>query len=328
MKIALIAHGIVPIPPKDWGAVEGTLWHRKLFLEQLGHTVDIYNSPKIHDTIHKINQASYDFVHCHNELFVLALTTHLKRPFAVTSHFGGLHQFAAGGAHPYPAFEYLFQDTLQAAANIVLSERIRDLYQRRGYPGFLRVLRNAVETSEFRFAGAGNGKAVCVGLLSARKRQAWLAEATRKRVEIDFVGPRSAQGEPVFRENETAKYLGVWDKPTLYARLTDYSCLVLLSESEGAPKVVLEALAAGLSVVVTEACAANLTEQDFISLIPDGETRSEVVCEAIQRAIDRNRALRGAAREYALGRFDYSVVVQDYLRIIGEFRQLNGDGPG
>jgi hypothetical protein len=33
--------------------------------------------------------------------------------------------------------------------NIVLSERIRDLYLRSGYRHFLRVLRNAVETDEF-----------------------------------------------------------------------------------------------------------------------------------------------------------------------------------
>ena len=62
----------------------------------------------------------------------------------------------------------------------------------------------------------------------------------------------------------------MWDKPTLYERLGEYnSCLVLLSESEAAPKVVLEGLAAGLSVVITEACRANLTDEEFITVIPD-----------------------------------------------------------
>ncbi len=319
MKIGLIAHGLLPIPPNDWGAVEGTLWHRKRHLERLGHSVDIANTRAIYDVIFQGNQQRYDFVHCHCEPFIGPCLAYLKWPLAATSHYGGLHAFDPQAPDKHRGFQFLFQETMRAPANFVLSERIRDLYERSGYRGFLRVLRNAVEAEDFRVVPRGNGKAVCVGVISRRKRQAWLAEIAENRVMVDFVGPWVPEQEPRFAENATARHLGVWDKSTLYDRLGDYSCLVLLSESEGAPKVVLEALAAGLSVVITEACRANLTDEPFITVIPDGEERPEVIAQAIQTAIDRNPPLRPAIRAYARERFDYAVVVAEYVRLIEEY---------
>jgi glycosyltransferase involved in cell wall biosynthesis len=253
-------------------------------------------------------------------LFLLSCVSHLKWPWAATSHFGGLHAFDPdSGPEVNGGYHYLFRDTQRAPANFVLSERIRQLYVRCGYTGFLRVLRNAVEAEEFRVAPRGNGTAVCVGRISRRKRQLKLAEIVRNRVRVDFVGPWDGRRESDSFMNETSNWLGVWDKPTLYERLGEYSCLVLLSESEGAPKVVLEGLAAGLSLVITEACSANLTDEEFITILPDGETRPDAIAHAIQTAIDKNPPLRPAIREYALRRFDYSVVVPEYVQLIEEY---------
>jgi len=47
MNIALVVAGAMPIPPRDWGAIEGTIWFRKIHLEWLGHTVDIFNNIKV-----------------------------------------------------------------------------------------------------------------------------------------------------------------------------------------------------------------------------------------------------------------------------------------
>jgi glycosyltransferase involved in cell wall biosynthesis len=323
MKIGLIAHGALPIPPVGWGAVEGTLWHRKLHLERMGHTVDISNIRAIDRAIDLANKRAYDFVHCHNEDFVAPCVSHLKWPLAVTSHHGWLHAFDPGLDHDHSGkfgrLSSQFRETMRAPANFVLSERIRQMYVRCGYTGFLRVLRNAVEAGEFRVVPRGNGKAVCVGAISRRKRQKMLFEIARDRVHVDFVGPWGLARAPGPVEHEHAAYLGVWDKPTLYERLGEYSCLVLLSESEGAPKVVLEGLAAGLSVVITEACAANLTDEEFITIIPDGETRPDTIAHAIQSAIDNNPTLRATIRDYAFRRFDYSVVVPEYVRLIEEY---------
>ena len=47
-------------------------------------------------------------------------------------------------------------------------------------------------------------------------------------------------------------YLGEWSKDVLHDHLTEYGNLVLLSDGEAHPLVCMEALAAGLGVVVTE----------------------------------------------------------------------------
>ena len=140
------------------------------------------------------------------------------------------------------------------------------------------------------------------------------------RVAVDFVGPFDTKRAPDFHENGTCHYAGSWSKDEVYNRLTEYSCLVLLSESEAAPLVVLEALAAGLSVVVTESASANLTNEKFITVITDGSKNAEFISNAIQSAIDRNDDCRQEIRSYAFDRFDYSVMVKDYERIIHEFR--------
>jgi glycosyltransferase involved in cell wall biosynthesis len=321
MKIALIAHGALSIPPPAWGAVEEVVWNHKLNLERFGHTVAIANTRAIDEVIYNINGGQYDFVHCHCEHFLLECLAHLRRPLAVTSHNFMLQHLDPSRVAQSCGFKYLLEDMLCAQANIALSDRIRDIYLRHDYGGSLHVLRNGVATDAFRFTGKGNGRAVCVGVISSRKRQGWLAEIARNRFRVDFVGPWNRNPGSRFQENETARYVGVWDKATLHERLSDYSCLVLLSKWEAAPLVVLEGLAAGLSIVVSEASAANLTQEEFITVIPDAERRRCVVAEAVQRAIDKNAAQREAIRSYARRRFDYSVVVFDYLRIIQDIRE-------
>jgi glycosyltransferase involved in cell wall biosynthesis len=143
---------------------------------------------------------------------------------------------------------------------------------------------------------------------------------------VDFVGPWDGAPHGGFVEHEQAVYLGVWDKPTLYERLTDYSCLVLLSESEAAPKVVLEALAAGLSLVISETCRANLADQPFITVIADDERRPAAIAAAIRAAIDANSSHREAIRDDARDRFDYAVAVREYVEIIDEVREYCAAG--
>jgi glycosyltransferase involved in cell wall biosynthesis len=321
MKIAMITPGMLAIPPKGWGAVELVVWQRKLHLEQRGHVVDLFNTTAIHKILEHVNEHPYDFVHCHTELFAGSLNRHLRSPYALTSHYGGWYRFVPGGPD-YRSFDYLFRDTFDAPAHFVLSERIRDKYLRHGYAGFLTVLPNSVETDRFHFESRATRGAICIGRIKKRKRQAWLAKATEGVLPIDFVGPWSRELEADFQENATARYLGAWDRTTLYQRLTEYACLVALSDSEAAaPLVVLEALAAGLSVVVNEACADNLAAHEFVTVLPDDETRPEVITQAIAAAIDRNPRVRATARAYACDHLDYSIGTEAYLTAIDRFRE-------
>jgi len=321
VRIAQIGHGVMPIPPVGWGAVENIIWNLKQHLEALGHSVTIYNTTSIHEVVHDLNTQRYDFVNCHSEIFALHLNTHLKYPYALTSHYGGYGAFSQGRYHREPAFTYLFRDSLCAPAVVALSEQVERVYREAGYSGYVARLRNGVETESFRFApAAGNGRAICVGKIIPRKRQAWLAAATRGKVPIDFVGPWDRSEEPHFGPNETTRYLGSWDKPTLYQRLTDYSCLVLVSEAEAAPLVVLEAIAAGLSVVISEPCAVNLSPADFVTVVA-GSEGPEAVAAAILKAIDGNASKRRTIRAYAENNLGYEVLARDYVALIEQFRR-------
>src|SRR5687767_14391086 len=102
MKIALIAHGFQPIPPTAWGPIEMTIWQRKVHLEKRGHSVDVYNTPMIHEVVHAINNQRYDFIHLHNELYAAHCSAHLRSPYAISNHNAGLQRFGLGG---YPAYE-------------------------------------------------------------------------------------------------------------------------------------------------------------------------------------------------------------------------------
>jgi glycosyltransferase involved in cell wall biosynthesis len=248
----------------------------------------------------------------------------LKKRYCLTNHNGGLSGFYHGN---YTDKTVFFADSLRAPGNIVLSQEIKSLFLQYDYKGFLRVLWNGVETQQFTFKYKGNGKAVNVGKILTRKRQAVLAAMAKERVNIDFIGPKGydpefIEGSLPFEENKTCTYLGAWNRETLYESLTNYSCLVLYSNSEAAaPLVVLEALAAGLSIVVTKSCSANLEKKPFIHIIPDNGDESFVIA-TIQKAILENEKYRKEIKQYAFERFDYSVVVKEYIQVIEEFRSF------
>jgi glycosyltransferase involved in cell wall biosynthesis len=315
LKIAQIGPGLISIPPKDWGAIEIIIWNYKIFLEKLGHRVDIYNTKDLKYVAHSINESDYDFIHLHYDIYVEFFNRSLKRPYCCTTHYGYFLKPVKWAAH----YKDVFVNILQAPGIIAISDGIGQKYIDSEYKGFLRVLRNGVDVSRFNFSHQGNGKAICLGRVEPQKRQAILAHLLKGRTHIDFVGPLI---DSEFQQNETCRYLGVWDKTYLYEHLTDYSCLVLLSDGEAAPLVVLEALAAGLSIVVSECASANLEPKEFITILPDGLTDPDCLQKAINEQIARNAVFRKEIREYAYQRFDWQVIMNEYVNLIKEFNAL------
>ena len=97
------------------------------------------------------------------------------------------------------------------------------------------------------------------------------------------------------RFNPQKNYLGEWSKEVLFKNLTDYGNLVLLSDGEAHPLVCMEALAAGLGVVVTEWGKANLdVDKEFITIIPEKKIGD---LNFIEDAIIKNREYSVAHRE-------------------------------
>jgi glycosyltransferase involved in cell wall biosynthesis len=314
MKIAIIAGGLLNIPPTKFGAIEMIIWNYKLELEKLGHEVTIFNDVNLKKVASQINNGGFDFVHLNYSEYVSFFNKHLKVPFCTTCHSGYITNKKKWSIGYYA----VFYDTMKCPGIISLSPYIKDLYLESGYKGFVRVIRNGIDVKNFITKEEGNNRAICLGRIEPRKRQAWLSSIMTDKVDLDFVGPIQ---DEAFKVSGRCQYAGYWMKQEVYKRLSDYNCLVLLSDGEAAPLVAPEALAAGLSVVVSKSASANLDEKlPFVSILPDDISDADIIAKTINEQIKNNKLYRPQILDHAKSYFDMSAVIADYLKVIEEFK--------
>ena len=262
MKISIVGPGIMPIPPTGWGAVEILIWDQKLALEKLGHQVDIVNTKSPIEIIQKINEYRPDFVHVQYDDFI-ELYPYIQYPCAITSHFGYLEQ-----PNKWGYYRDRIVKPFQRISPVVfcLSDGIRNVYKNELLinEDNLLVTPNGVNTSKFVTRDPKYpDRSLYLAKIDYRKRQSMFQSIS----SLYYAGNNA---DPNFNVN--INYLGEWSKEYLYNNLTDYGNLVLLSDGEAHPLVCMEALAAGLGVVVCEYGAANLdTSKDFITVIPENK---------------------------------------------------------
>lgn len=312
MKILLVGPGIMPIPSNGWGAVETLIWNQKVYCEELGHKVDILNQRGLAPAL-AAKPWNYDIVHVHFDSLVEfwnILSTHLNFKLAVTSHYG----YAAFPKKWGSGYAATFNFLMETERLIVLSEAIQNVFTTRGFKGEIKVLPNGTETKQFLFKkNALLKSAVCLGRIEGRKRQVEVAKKilSKRNIVCDFVGPADSLRFKV--DNKHVSYLGEWDRDTIHNNLTNYSCLILFSDGEAHPLVVLEAMAAGLSLVISKEASANLDKDlPWIYLC----VSVDEVVEYAEKAISENYLYREQIRKYAEENFDYSVIAQKYIEMI------------
>lgn len=303
MKITLVGPGIMPIPPLGWGAVEILVWDTKNALEELGHEVQIVNTKDPVQIISEINSFRPDFVHIHYDEFI-SIYPYIQYPKAITSHFGYLERPEMFGG--YAAIANMFS---QIRPNVFcLSEGIRNIYKNlMNIPeGNLFLTPNGVNIKAFEYTDTPNfgDRSLYLAKIDYRKRQYQFQSIN----SLWYAGNIADS-----RFDITKNYLGEWDKATLHSNLTHYGNLVLLSDGEAHPLVCMEALSAGLGVVVTEWGKANLDDaQDFITIIPENKV-SDI--EYIENKIIENRELslinRKSILEYSKT-FDWIQILKQY----------------
>ncbi|MEI7577403.1 MAG: glycosyltransferase [Armatimonadota bacterium] len=316
MKIIFVAHGNEPIPPNGWGAVEQVIWQYTIRLRALGHEVILVNKKRwgaIFTTIWYCLTKRIDVVHCHSEKPIQVLATVLRRPLVVST----VH-------HPLNS-DSLDKSELKALRrcnhapyHLILRADIANLIKKRNPSAICAVLPNGVEVHEFQTNLVGNGKAVCIGRIQARKRQDDVARILAPSgIICDIIGPDYGEIEPSPELKE--RMIGSWDRDMIHQRLCEYSCLILLSTSEGQPLVVVEALAAGLPVVISSACTGNLDlSQPFIHLV---ESDDQLI-PAVTKAIAQRDEMTAQIRRYAEENFDYDSLVQRYLDQLQDWREV------
>ena len=303
MKISIVGPGIMPIPPTGWGAVEILIWDQKLALEKLGHEVQIVNTQSPIDIIKQINSFRPDFVHIQYDDFI-ELYSYVQYPCAITSRFGYLEQpnrwdyYGARIAKP-------FQDIKPNV--FCLSYGIKEVYQNiLNIPSDrLFVTPNGVNINEFNYVSNPKhpDRSIYLAKIDYRKRQ-HLFQSIKT---LWYAGNVADT-----RFDQSKNYLGEWSKHTLYNNLTHYGNLVLLSDGEAHPLVCMEALAAGIGVVVSQWGAANLDiSKEFITVIPEDKIND---IEYVESRIIENREYsvqhRDEIREY-VKQFDWPTVIKN-----------------
>jgi len=303
MKISLVGPGIMAIPPKGWGAVEILIWDTRNTLEKLGHDVQIVNTRNPNEIIAQINEFRPDFVHVHYDEFI-GVYSYIQYPKAITSHFGYLErpEMHGGYANIANAFAYIKPNVF------CLSDGIKNIYESvMGIPKEqLYLTPNGVNCDAFRYTESPKypDRSLYLAKIDYRKRQHQFQS-----IDSLWYAGNNADG----RFDTSKNYLGEWSKDVLHDQLTDYGNLVLLSDGEAHPLVCMEALAAGLGVVVTEWGKANLDQtKEFITIIPESKVND---IEYVESKILENRNYsinhRQEIKEYSQN-FDWVNIIKNY----------------
>jgi hypothetical protein len=333
-KIALIAPGIMPVPPPGWGAVEILIWDYYNELQVAGHNVIIINKIRTNSTdqsnpgtaycrelISEINQGGFDFVHIHYDILfhivpfltasVIGITSHYPYIDNLDKHqsdgFNGIFQFMI--QMPSTVSQSHLQSRSQILINFVLADKdIECLIKNGADSKYIFKLENGISdrfTSKSVVEAVHLDKTIYLGKITPRKGQSRYCNLEG----IHIIGPG---GEGL------ANYQGAWTRQEVYTKLSDYGNLLLLSEGEADPLVVKEAMMAGLGVVINETSGKNLNRNlDFVSIIPDYRLND---IEYIQCVMDNNRKIsyqkRDAIRQYAREHFSWAPLISKYIRIV------------
>jgi hypothetical protein len=303
MKITLVGPGIMSIPPTGWGAVEILVWDTKLALEELGHEVQIVNTKDSNQILSEIELFDPDFVHIHYDEFI-GLYPHIDYPKAITSHFGYLERPEMYGGYVNIANTFARFDP-----NVFcLSEGIKSTYSSlmKIPEENLFLTPNGVNYELFNYKDTPehSDRSIYLAKIDYRKRQ-----HTFQTIDSLYYAGNISDD----RFDKEKNYLGEWDKETLYSELTNYGNLVLLSDGEAHPLVCMEALSAGLGLVISEWATANLDlDKEFITVIPEDKI-SDI--EYIESKIIENRNYslehRQEIKEYSK-QFQWKTIIEKY----------------
>jgi len=305
MKICIVGPGILPIPPSGWGAVEILIDDYRKNLELLGHEVEIVNCKNPEIIVGLVNYLDPDFVHIQYDEFI-NIAPHLEcKNIAITSHYGYLEQSNRWD----PGYNDIFWGFVNSDANIFcLSPGIAEVYRRGNISEErIHVIPNGVRNDLFRFEEKCKypDRTLYLAKVDFRKRQHMFQD-------IDALYFAGNLADERFRLNNP-RYLGEWSKKKLYDELTNYANLALLSDGEAHPLVCLEALSAGLGLVLSRPSIANLDATlPFIDIIEEDKIDDQ---DYVAKIMSTNRGksinLRNEIREYART-FGWEKIVKDH----------------
>ena len=307
MKICIVGPGIMPIPPTGWGAVEIIIWDYKQILEKLGHEVIIVNTRDPREIIETCNSHNPDVVHVQYDEHFMVGDSFDCTNVVMTTYFAYADQVDKHDGYYRRIFDGML--SLQKARMFVISPSIRDRYLERGFdPNRIEVVPSGVRDDLFLFNENCEypDRSIYLAKIDYRKRQHLFHNIP----DLYFAG--NIADDRYNRNN----YLGEWNKDYLYSNLTNYANLVLLSDGEAHPLVCMEAMTAGLGLVISEYSMANLDiSLPFIDVIPESRINDQdYISGVIKKNREKSIPLRNEIREYVKFNFSWwSIIKNQYL---------------
>jgi glycosyltransferase involved in cell wall biosynthesis len=312
----LVGHGESPIPPPGWGAVETIIWQLYQNLEARSIAVKIVNKTRYKaalDVLRLSLRGQADVVYSHTEkpMRLMAVLARWRKFILISTIHAPLLSEELSSREIRALHRCSF-----APFHLTLRDDIQKLVIERNPSAKCLTLKNGLETMRFQTQVNGNGKAIVLGRIQARKRQNETALILKgSGIECDFVGPVIKKDLPI-SDDLRARLAGEWDRETVGKRLCEYSCLILLSQSEGQPLAVIEALAAGIPVVVYTQAAAKLENHKPVIFVAE---RDDQVVDLVRQAILVRDDFTSEIRKYAVETFDYEILVDKYLAQVEEW---------
>jgi glycosyltransferase involved in cell wall biosynthesis len=305
MKICMVGLGQSAIPPIGWGAVEILIWDYKQILEKMGHELVVVNTPDRNEIIRICNSENPDFIHVQYDVFWDICEAFDCKNVAITSHYGYIDQenkYDHGYRQIFNGF-LSFKNTKIFA----LSPQNAEKYLKYGFdPSRIKVVPNGVRDDLFRFSNECEypDRSIYLAKIEQRKRQGLFHNIPN----LYFAGRNS---DVQYNGNN---HLGEWDKDYLYNNLTRYSNLVLLSDGEAHPLVCMEAMSAGLGLVISEWAAANLNKDlPFIDVIPEYRINDIAYVDGIIRSNrEKSITMREEIRNYVTENFSWEKIIRNH----------------
>lgn len=321
MKIALVGPGIIPIPPKGWGAVESLIWDYATELGELGHEGSIINTPDPNQIIRELQSDDYDFIHVHYDVFYPLMdyihSACPKAKLAISSHYPYIDQ---PEKHKYDGYDRIYEWLIHNDKyyNFCISRKDYETYKADGAPlDKLLVCENGASHRSYVFheKAVKPDKTLYLGKIEPRKRQ-YVYQSIDS---IEFVGHYT--NTTSFDPNKN--YLGEWEHEHKLQHVTDYGNMLLLSDGEnGTPLVIKEALISGLGVVISQYAAHDLDKSlPFVTVIPDDKWND---VEYVEKELIKNReisiTMRSEIRSYGVNNFSWEHLVKLYVKNIEEMK--------
>jgi glycosyltransferase involved in cell wall biosynthesis len=274
--------------------------------------------------------AESDIVHLHlaRDLVTLPAAVHARRagvPVVLQTH-GMIDPSTHPLARPLDAF-WTRSVLRDAAAVLYLTPREREgLIAVAGDRLRLVPLGNGVPHSRARQSRNGV-EVLYLARLAPRKRPEVFVEAAARlaaefpAVRFRLVGPDEGRaGEVVQLAAESGADI-VWEGPigpeATDARMSEASIYVLPAVDEPYPMSVLEAMAAGLPVIVTDSCGLAPAVEESGAGIVVGDS-ADALTAALRRLLadqELRRAMGEAGRQAATGRFSMASIARELLTV-------------